>query len=91
MVVFSLQLPAILQSSPSSDNMTINNSSGTFQALNGSIMVGSPNTTATNQTYSISGGNFVSQELNLDIPNGTADINVDQVTGVVDGTPLACI
>jgi fibronectin-binding autotransporter adhesin len=65
-----------------SQDLNVNNNGGTISALSGAINVrdagynGSGNTT-------ITGGNLLSQELNLNAGNGTTNVDVDQLTGTV--------
>lgn len=55
---------------------------GTFQALNGNINLiagGSPG-----QTLSVTGGNFLSNQLNISVANGTLQAQLQNVTGLVN-------
>jgi YVTN family beta-propeller protein len=61
-------------------NLAINNANGSMQALAGKINLGDPlNTLKTN--ISVTGGDFLSHELNVYSGDGTANIFVNQISG----------
>ncbi len=69
--------------SQSTSDLTVNGTKGTFSALNGAINLrdasysGAANTT-------LSGGNYLSQQLNLNGGTGSVAMDADQVSGVVN-------
>ena len=64
-------------------NMTVNNLAGVMQALNGAINFRDPSY-AGMANISLSGGDYLSQVLNFHGGQGAVDVNVNNVTGVVN-------
>ncbi|GEM_PF-2895539 len=83
--LISAQAGNVYFNAPQATDIRVNNQGGTVQALVGNINVrdagynGSANLTLT-------GGNWLSGELNLNTGQGTATANVDQATGTVNVT-----
>jgi len=67
----------------STNNLNLSNVGGTLTALNGAINFGNLSNT-NNVNTSISGGNLLSQNLNIYSGTGTVDVNVDNVSGAVN-------
>lgn len=61
--------------------IVVDNTGGRIEALNGSINVGAPTLEKVDTT--ITGGSFVSRELNIDSGDGNLKVDVSQVTGAV--------
>ncbi len=72
---------------PVAQNLVLNNTAGTIQANNGAINVRGSNYTGT-ANMTLSGGNYLSQTLNLNDGGGNLNVNVGQVTGLVNETAL---
>ncbi len=72
---------------PVAQNLVLNNTAGTIQANNGAINVRGSNYTGT-ANMTLSGGNYLSQTLNLNDGGGTLNVNVGRVTGLVNETAL---
>ncbi len=66
-------------------DMTINNLGGTLQALNGAINFRDSSFSALSN-LSITGGDFLSKELNLNSGQGTVDVAAGNITGLVNLT-----
>lgn len=64
--------------------MNINNSNGTVSALNGAINVRDAGYNAAFDS-NINGGDFLSNQFNINAGGGTVNVNVDNLTGVVSG------
>jgi hypothetical protein len=75
-------------SADSTNALVIDNRGGTLAAQNGAINVRSADYTAVQDTW-IVGGDLFSQQLNLNSGAGTANVNVNQLTGMVNSTGLA--
>jgi YVTN family beta-propeller protein len=73
----------ITVSSPSASNITFNNNGGTLQALAGNINVRDASFTG-NYNFNLSGGNLLSQQLNIYSGLGTVSVAADNITGVVN-------
>ncbi len=65
------------------NSIIINNAGGTSQALKGNIDVRNASY-AGDGDVTITGGNLLSQQLNLNAVNGIVDVGVNQVSGVVN-------
>ncbi len=63
--------------------LTVNNTGGTLQALNGAINVRGENYTGTFNTI-VTGGDLLSKEVNVNAGRGEANLNVEQLTGVLN-------
>lgn len=61
--------------------IVVDNAGGRIEALNGSINVGASTVEKVDTT--ITGGSFVSRELNIDSGDGTLEFHVENVTGAV--------
>ncbi|MDZ4832260.1 MAG: hypothetical protein SGJ27_00520 [Candidatus Melainabacteria bacterium] len=72
----------ILSSNGVAGSIVVNNDGGRIEALNGSINVGLANSIEKVDT-TITGGDFVSREFNVDSGDGTLEINVGSLTGAV--------
>ncbi len=72
----------------SSGDIVVNNNRGTISAVNGAINVRDAAYTGLNNSY-VNGGDLVSKELNLNSGVGTANVAVNQLTGVINGTGTA--
>ncbi len=68
---------------PASKNIAINNSNGTVQALQGAINVRDA-AYAGNANQDLSGGNWLSKEVNLNSGTGIVTANVENVTGAIN-------
>ena len=64
-------------------SLAFNNAGGTISALAGDINIGDPTSTLKTD-LNISGGNFLSHNLNLYSGNGAINVDVDNVTGRVN-------
>jgi hypothetical protein len=69
-----------LSTAESNRSFNVNNSAGTFQAVEGQINVGDPQD-ALKTNLSISGGDWLSEELNLHGGDGKTNVFVDEITG----------
>jgi hypothetical protein len=67
----------------SASDLTINNQNGTVQALTGAINVRNSSYNGS-ANVNLNGGNWLSQELNLNSGQGTVTANVEQATGTVN-------
>ena len=76
--VASGTLPAVMP-----QNISINNTSGTIQALNGTINIGGMELGQT-AVLSLTGGNLAAQAINLQAGKGTVQADVNNVTGAVN-------
>ena len=65
-------------------SITVNNAGGSIQALNGAITVGDINNTAKANT-TLTGGDWLSKDLNLYSGDGALNVNVGEVTGAITG------
>jgi len=73
----------VLFNAPSAQNIAVNNTGGTIQALQGAIGVRDPTYTgAANVT--LTGGDYLSQQVNLSSGTGTANVNIGNVTGAIN-------
>lgn len=72
----------------SDSNLLVNNTGGTITALSGAINVRSAEYNGTGNTNA-SGGDLFSRELNLFSGQGTTDVAVNEVTGVVNSSGSA--
>jgi adhesin HecA-like repeat protein len=72
----------------STGDIAVNNNRGTISAVNGAINVRDAAYTGVNNSYIIS-GDLVSKELNLNSGLGTANVAVNRLTGVINGTGSA--
>lgn len=72
----------------SSADLAVNNYKGTISAVNGAINVRDAAYTGSNNSY-INGGDLISRELNLNSGLGTTNVDVNQLTGVINGTGTA--
>ena len=72
----------------STGDIAVNNNRGTISAVNGAINVRDAAYTGANNSY-VNGGDLVSKELNLNSGLGTANVAVNQLTGVINGTGTA--
>jgi adhesin HecA-like repeat protein len=71
-----------------SGTFIIDNRGGNISALNGAINVRTPQYTGAQNTYLV-GGNLLSSELNLNAGGGSADVDVEELTGMVNSTGTA--
>ncbi len=71
-------------SAPGAQNMTLTNTGGTLNAANAINVRDGSYTGAGNTT--ITGGNLLSQQLNLNAGTGTVNVDVDNLTGTVSST-----
>jgi filamentous hemagglutinin len=73
----------VMFNAPSTKDITIANTGGTIQALNGAINLrdASYNGTA---NLNLTGGDWLSQQLNLNAGTGTATVNIGNVTGAIN-------
>ncbi len=69
-------------STPTATNMSVNNTGGTINALNGNINIREEGYSLKNDTILL-GGDFNSQKLNLNAGDGVIDASVRNVTGEV--------
>ena len=69
-------------------DLVIQNTGGTISALNGSINLRTPSYDGTFNT-NLTGGDLLSQSLNINAGQGSADVYVDELTGVINETGLA--
>ncbi len=76
-----------LTGNPESD-LAVNNVGGTFSALNGAINVRPSDYTGLGNT-TVYGGDFLSREFNLFSGQGTTDVTVNKLTGVVNSSGTA--
>ncbi len=67
------------------NNIAVDNTSGTVQALAGKINFNQSNYVGSGN-ITVNGGNWLSQEVNFNAGTGTIEANVDQVSGVINGT-----
>lgn len=65
-------------------SIAVNNTNGSIQALNGAITVGDINNTAKANT-TLTGGDWLSKDLNLYSGEGALNVNVGEVTGAITG------
>ena len=65
--------------------LNVNNTNGTISALNGAINIREAGYSGTGNA-NISGGNLLSQALNLSAGAGTINVNVDELTGTVNSS-----
>lgn len=72
----------------SPSDLSVNNYRGTISAVNGAINVRDAAYAGANNSY-INGGDLFSRELNLNSGLGSANVNVNQLTGVVNSTGTA--
>jgi hypothetical protein len=84
---FSSNQNITLTGNPDSD-LLVNNSGGAISAINGAINVRSADYNGIGNS-TVSGGDFFSRELNLFTGQGTTDVFVNQVTGVVNSSGTA--
>jgi hypothetical protein len=63
------------------NSLAVNNTTGTISALQGNI---NGSTAAANGSLNILGGNLLSNQLNLSAGTGDVNVNVDNVTGLVN-------
>jgi hypothetical protein len=70
-------------SSLATNNINLNNTGGTFLAPNGAINIRGANYSGS-ANINLTGGDFLSQSLNLNDGGGSVNMNVGQVTGVVN-------
>lgn len=68
-----------------SQNLLINNTNGTLQALLGSVNIGANTAGILKPNLTISGGDVISKELNV-ITQGIANVSIEQLTGVLNVT-----
>ncbi|MDZ4837091.1 MAG: hypothetical protein SGJ27_25180 [Candidatus Melainabacteria bacterium] len=69
-------------------DLVIQNTGGSISALNGSINLRTPSYDATFNT-NMTGGDLLSQSLNINAGQGSADVYVNELTGVINETGLA--
>jgi len=69
-------------------NLAVMNVGGTIQALNGNINFNAPDYNGSAGIVA-SGGNWLSQQLNFNAGTGTIDANINDVTGIINGTGSA--
>ncbi len=65
-------------------SIVVNNAGGSIQALNGAITVGDINNTAKANT-TLTGGDWLSKDLNLYSGDGALNVNVGELTGAITG------
>ena len=70
---------------PNSINITIANNKGKIQAFNGAINVRDANYAGT-ANITLTSGNYLSQQLNLNAGTGVVDVNAGEITGTVNTT-----
>ncbi|MBU6453260.1 MAG: hypothetical protein KGS72_15870 [Cyanobacteria bacterium REEB67] len=70
--------------STAEQSLNLNNTGGAIQALKGDINIESSGDSSSN--INVNGGNFLSQQLNLNAGCGAVDVNVGNVNGVVNTT-----
>jgi hypothetical protein len=75
----------ITASATANQVLSVNNTAGIFSAQNGAINIRDAAYTGSADT-NISGGNFLSQQVNLNAGGGTLNFNADDVTGVVNSS-----
>ncbi len=68
--------------------LTVNNAGGTISALNGAINVRSADYGGTYNS-TVTGGDLLSRELNLNSARGLASVEVNKLTGTINGTGTA--
>lgn len=73
---------------PSSAVLEVTNSSGTIRALNGAINVRDASYNGVFNTY-VSGGNLLSNAVNVNAGQGSAEIDVEELTGTLNQTGAA--
>ena len=66
-----------------SQSLNVNNTGGVIRALNGNIVFG-PGKLDYSQSLNLTGGNWLSQQLNIDIGSGTLNMNVQNILGQVN-------
>ncbi|MBX3074550.1 hypothetical protein KF913_11515 [Candidatus Obscuribacterales bacterium] len=71
--------------SPVGTVMNVNNSGGKLQALNGSINVRAPGN-VDGLDSNVTGGDLLSKTVNLQAGQGLVELNVNSLTGLVNGT-----
>lgn len=69
-------------------DLAVNNHRGVISAVNGAINVRNASYTGPHNSY-INGGDLISRELNLNSGEGSSNVAVDQLTGVINGTGTA--
>lgn len=69
-------------------DINVNNAGGTLSALNGNITLRTPSYYGTSG-INITGGDLLSKELIMNGGNGTNNVNVNELTGVVSQSALA--
>ena len=74
--------------SPVASTLNVANGGGSIEALKGSINVRAPNYDGTFNTK-VTGGNLLSKEVNVSAGQATADLDVEELTGVVNTKGLA--
>ncbi len=67
------------------NNININGTGGTVQAAKGDINFNESGYNG-NGNVTINGGNYLSKEVNFNVGTGAINANVDQLTGIVNGT-----
>jgi hypothetical protein len=70
-------------SAPNTATITVNNANGLLQALLGNINVRDDSFTAKSD-FDLTGGNLLSKTLNINTGNGTSNIDVKNITGLVN-------
>lgn len=71
--------------SPVGTVMNVNNAGGKLQALNGSINVRAPGN-VDGLDSNVTGGDLLSKTLNIQAGQGLAEVNVDALTGTINGS-----
>ncbi|MBX9951717.1 MAG: hypothetical protein K2Y39_21280 [Candidatus Obscuribacterales bacterium] len=69
-------------------NLSVNNSGGTVSALNGAINIRNADYIDSFSSV-VTGGDLLSRELNVYTGGGTADVFVNQLTGIVNASGMA--
>ncbi|HEY9789337.1 MAG TPA: hypothetical protein V6D22_02990 [Candidatus Obscuribacterales bacterium] len=70
-------------SAPNTATITVNNANGLLQALLGDINVRDASFTAKSD-FDLTGGNLLSKVLNISTGNGSANVDVKNITGIVN-------
>ncbi|MDZ4835869.1 MAG: hypothetical protein SGJ27_18985 [Candidatus Melainabacteria bacterium] len=69
-------------------DLVVNNHKGTIAAVNGAINVRDASYIGSGNSY-VNGGDLISLDLNLNSGHGTANVNVNDLTGNINGTGTA--
>ena len=73
----------VLFNAPDAKDINIANTNGTIQALNGAINIRAP-TYSGIANIALTGGDYLSQQLNLNGGSGAVNVNVGNVTGTIN-------